>query len=70
MLHICDTRRQPWRGEGIRSLVDAIILVPENGILRVEVRGELAAILALTAEGKEPGRTDRLLPSKLRWLRG
>jgi hypothetical protein len=30
--------------ERIRSLVDAIILVPENGVLRVEVQGELAAI--------------------------
>ena len=36
--------------ELIRGLVEAIVLVPENGKLRVEIRGELASILAL-AEG-------------------
>jgi hypothetical protein len=36
--------------ELIRGLVEAIVLVPENGKLRVESRGELASILAL-AEG-------------------
>jgi hypothetical protein len=36
--------------ELIRSLVEAVILVPDNGKLRVEVRGELAAILALSAD--------------------
>ena len=33
--------------EAIRALVEAIVLVPEEGKLAVEVRGELAAILAL-----------------------
>jgi hypothetical protein len=41
--------------ELIRSLVDAITLMPENGNLRVEVRGELAAILALAVGRKQPG---------------
>ena len=36
--------------ELIRGLVEAIVLVPEDGRLRVEIRGELASILAL-AEG-------------------
>ena len=36
--------------ELIRGLVEAIVLVPEDGKLRVEIRGELASILAL-AEG-------------------
>jgi site-specific DNA recombinase len=36
-------------------LVEAIILVPENGVLRVEVHGELAGILALAA-GKRDSR--------------
>ena len=36
--------------ELIRGLVEAIVLVPEAGWLRVEIRGELASILAL-AEG-------------------
>ncbi len=35
--------------ELIRSLVDAIVLVPEDGRLRVEVRGALAGILAISS---------------------
>ena len=31
--------------ELIRGLVEAIVLVPEDGRLRVEIRGELASIL-------------------------
>jgi site-specific DNA recombinase len=56
--------------ELIRSLVDAIILVPENGVLRVEVRGELAAILALAAEGKKPGRIDRGFAEQIKMVAG
>jgi hypothetical protein len=37
----------------LRSLVEAILLVPEDGTLRVEVRGELAGILALV-DSKKP----------------
>ena len=37
----------------LRSLVETVHLVPENGVLRVEVRGELAGILAL-ADSKKP----------------
>ena len=33
----------------IRSLIDVIRLVPEDGALKVELRGELAGILALCA---------------------
>ena len=33
--------------EAIRALVEAIVLVPEDGKLAIEVRGDLAAILAL-----------------------
>ena len=45
--------------ELIRGLVEAIVLVPEDGKLRVEIRGELASILAL-AEGarREKGAGD------------
>ena len=45
--------------ELIRGLVEAIVLVPEDGRLRVEIRGELASILAL-AEGarREKGAGD------------
>ena len=44
--------------ELVRGLVDAIVLVPEEGRLRIEVRGELGAILRLaegTGHGKRPG---------------
>jgi hypothetical protein len=40
----------------IRSLIEEIRLVPEDGALRVELRGELAGILALAAaDGKKLG---------------
>jgi hypothetical protein len=37
----------------LRSLVETVHMVPDNGALRVEVRGELAGILAL-ADSKKP----------------
>lgn len=40
--------------ERVRVLVEAVVLVPENGRLQIEVRGELAAILSLCAESKRP----------------
>ena len=43
----------------IRSLVEAIVLTPEDGTLRVDSRGELAAILGLCADGKKPGAVSR-----------
>ncbi len=36
----------------VRGLIEAIKLVPETGKLRVEIRGELASILALSASGR------------------
>jgi len=41
--------------ELIRSLIDEIRLVPEDRKLRVELRGELAGILALAADTKKLG---------------
>jgi site-specific DNA recombinase len=38
--------------ELIRSLIEAVVLVPAEGSLKVEVRGDLAAILAF-GEGKK-----------------
>ena len=35
--------------EAIRALVEAIVLVPDDGRLAIEVKGDLAAILALGA---------------------
>ena len=45
--------------EAIRALVEAIVLVPEDGRLAIEVRGDLAAILAW-AKRKRPGREGRV----------
>jgi len=35
----------------VRGLIETITLVPEDGTLRVEIRGELASILSLSAAG-------------------
>jgi DNA invertase Pin-like site-specific DNA recombinase len=40
--------------ELIRSLIDEIRLVPADGQLHVELRGELTGILALAADGRKP----------------
>lgn len=43
--------------ELVRSLIDAVILVPENGKLRMDIKGDLVGILDLCAdaEKKKPG---------------
>ena len=46
--------------ELVRSLVDAIVLVPRDGRLSIEIRGELAGILALTAAGRASSGSERL----------
>ena len=55
--------------EAIRALVEAIVLVPEDGKLAIEVRGDLAAILALgqNASTRREGRVheDLLVQVKL-----
>jgi site-specific DNA recombinase len=38
----------------LRSLVKEIILTPENGALQIDVRGELAGILAISLKSKTP----------------
>jgi hypothetical protein len=46
-----------FSGSDIRSLIDEIGLVPDDGELRIEIKGELAGILELCQEGtkREPG---------------
>ncbi|MHB2169537.1 recombinase family protein [Alsobacter sp. R-9] len=44
--------------EILRSLIEEIRLVPENGRLEIEVVGDLAGILALGAERKQPAVGD------------
>ena len=40
--------------QALRALIESIRLVPENGRLEIELAGDLAAILALTADSKKP----------------
>jgi site-specific DNA recombinase len=40
--------------EAFRSLVDKIILTPENGELEIDVRGDLAGILSMSLKRKNP----------------
>ncbi|MBT6826964.1 MAG: recombinase family protein [Rhodospirillales bacterium] len=40
----------PEATEAIRSLIEAVRLVPDNGTLRIELYGELAALLALGSD--------------------
>ena len=40
----------------IRTLIDEVRLTPENGALRVEIRGALAGILALSAANDKTAR--------------
>ena len=41
--------------DSIRSLIESVVLTPQDGKLWVEIRGELAGILRLAANGKSPG---------------
>ena len=45
--------------EIIRSLVDEIVLTPENGELRIDLKGELAGILAMSTDSKKPAAATR-----------
>jgi site-specific DNA recombinase len=56
--------------ELIRSLIEAIVLVPDQGSLKVEVRGELAAILAYGEGRKKPGRMDRAFAEQIKMVAG
>ncbi len=40
----------------IRSLVNEIVLTPEDGELKIDVRGDLAGILAISLDSKKPSR--------------
>ena len=51
-LHSEETRAEAF--ELIRSLVDEITLVPVDGELRIELKGDLAGILSLCTQSKSP----------------
>ncbi|MDQ0836526.1 hypothetical protein [Sphingomonas faeni] len=57
--------------ERLRGLIEAVVLMPEDGNLAIELRGELASMLSLCIEAETP--PPREFPRrrcKLRWLRG
>ena len=58
--------------ELVRGLVEAIVFLPEDGRLRVEVRGELAAILRLSgcANEKAPAGRPELLAEEIKMVAG
>jgi site-specific DNA recombinase len=56
--------------ELIRTLIEAVVLVPDNNKLQVEIRGQLAAILALSAHGKKPGPDDRASAEQIKVVAG
>ena len=49
-----DENKRFEAAEVIRSLIEAILLVPEGGELKIDVRGDLAGILAIAVERKKP----------------
>ena len=56
----------------IRSLIEEIRLVPENGDLRIEIRGELGGILSLcqASETRKPGQGGRALAEQIKVVAG
>ena len=45
--------------QALRELIDEVRLIPEDGKLEIELVGDLAAILALSADSKKPVTDDR-----------
>ena len=56
-LHECLTaeRTRTEAADALRSVVDEIRLVPQNGALAIDLYGELGAILAITNDKAAPG---------------
>jgi site-specific DNA recombinase len=45
--------------QALRDLIDEVRLIPENGRLEIELLGDLAGILALSAGSKKPATANR-----------
>jgi site-specific DNA recombinase len=59
-----DTRLQA--SEMLRGLIDSIVLIPDEGQLRIELRGNLAAMLTAAQQTKRSPETgDLLVPVQL-----
>ena len=57
-----DPESRPEATEALRGLVDAIVLTPDQGeeTLRIELRGNLAAMLGATVQTKRSSESDDL----------
>lgn len=44
----------PEAMERIRSLIERVVLVPEAGALRIDLEGQVGAILGLCADAQKP----------------
>ena len=47
--------------EALRGLIDAIVMTPTEGELRIELKGNLAAMLGATVQSKRSPETGDLL---------
>jgi hypothetical protein len=56
--------------EMIRSLVDALVLTPEGGQLRIDLTGALAGILSLAQKGERPRPKDEARASQVKLVAG
>jgi hypothetical protein len=57
----------------IRSLVDEIVLTPENGTLQIDLKGAFAGILAVACNSKKPaaGRSGpQILEEQIKMVAG
>jgi hypothetical protein len=46
--------------EALRGLIDAIVMTPADGQLRIELKGNLAAMLGATVQSKRAPETEAL----------
>jgi hypothetical protein len=56
--------------EMIRSLMEELVLTAENGTLRIDLTGELAAILSIAQNGQMPRPEDEARASQVKLVAG
>ncbi len=56
--------------EIIRSLIDAVVMTPEDGVLNAEVKGDLATMLVLAAETKKAPKADAFEVQQVKMVAG
>jgi hypothetical protein len=54
----------------IRTLIDTIILTPQDEELTLSIKGELAGILNLCSDRKKPGLSDRASAEQIKMVAG